>query len=211
MTKLLMIMAHPHTTVPSKSLQVADQFKASYQAAHPDDEIIVRDLFTTPVPPLNDTTFAAWLKVKANRELTSAEQAQLSQHQQWLAEFIGADKYVFVNPMYNHFLPAELKQYIDVTAVARQTFKYTPAGPVGLLTHKKALHIQAAGGLYHDAGEHGDFQQDFGATYLTKTLQLYGVTDQSQLFIEGADRYPERHAEIMQTALAQAEQFGKTF
>ena len=39
-----------------------------------------------------------------------------------------------------------MKAYIDSIAVAGKTFKYTEQGPVGLLTDKKALHIQARGG-----------------------------------------------------------------
>ena len=211
MTKLLMILAHPHTTVASKSLQVAASFKASYQAAHPHDDIIIRDLFETPVPALDSTTMTAWMKQKYGQPLTAAENEQLTAHNTWLNEFMTADKYVFVNPMYNHFLPAELKQYIDVTAVARKTFKYTANGPVGLLTNKKALHIQAAGGIYHTGDQTSVLSMDLGATYLKAALGLYGITDMTQLFIEGADQNPDAAADIVANAQAQATKLGKTF
>lgn len=39
--------------------------------------------------------------------------------------------------MWNLSFPPVLKAYIDAVAVAGKTFKYTPEGPVGLLTDKK--------------------------------------------------------------------------
>ena len=150
MTTLLAIMAHPHVE-NSLSLAVGNQFIESYKQAHPDDKVIIRDLYTKEgVPPLNDVTMRAWQKQKFGDKMTPEEQALLKRHEEWLDEFIQADKYVFINPMYNHFLPAELKQYLDLTAVAHKTFKYTSNGSVGLLKNKKALHIQASGSVYHE-------------------------------------------------------------
>ena len=123
--------------------------------------------------------------------MTGEEKTLLKRHEEWLAEFINADKYVFVNPMYNHFLPAEMKQYLDLTAVAHQTFKYTSKGPVDLLEGKKALHIQAAGSEYHRSGKWGIVKflvrkasgiqskescalQDLGDTYLTNMRSSTG-------------------------------------
>ena len=58
-----------------------------------------------------------------------------------LDEFLSADKYVFVSPMWNLSFPPVLKAYIDAITVAGKTFKYTAEGPQGLLTDKKVLHI----------------------------------------------------------------------
>lgn len=209
MTKLLMINAHPHTTVPSASLTVAASFKTAYQQAHPTDEIITRDLYQDGVPALNDTTFEAWRKQKYGEDLTAAEADLLSRHAAWLDEFLAADKLVFVNPMYNHFLPAELKQYLDLTAVARKTFKYTATGPVGLLTDKRALHIQAAGGYYHQADDHN--QVESGDPYLRDMLALYGIQDYRTIFIEGLDQFPEQRDQTIANAKATAEKLAADF
>lgn len=211
MTKLLVIQAHPHID-NSLSLTVGKQFIKSYKQSHPQDEVIVRDLFDGSVPPLNDQTMEAWRKQKFDEPLTDDEKALLDQHSIWLDEFISADKYVFINPMYNHFLPAELKQYLDITAVAHKTFKYTVNGPVGLLTDKKLLHIQAAGNFYHD--EHGNDQMammDLGDAYLTHMANFYGIDQIEKLFIEGADAKPDQRENILSTALIQANVMAKTF
>ena len=84
-----------------------------------------------------------------------------------------------------------MKQYLDLTAVAHQTFKYTSKGPVDLLEGKKALHIQAAGSEYHRSGKWGIVKflvrkasgiqskescalQDLGDTYLTNMRSSTG-------------------------------------
>lgn len=228
MTILLVIQAHPHTS-QSLSLAVGKHFIDTYKATHPDDKVIIRDLYADRgVPPLNDLTMEAWRKQKFGEEMSAAEQDLLKRHKEWLAEFINADKYVFINPMYNHFLPAEMKQYLDLTAVAHKTFKYTSQGSVGLLKDKKAIHIQAAGSEYHQGGKWGTIKflikkvlgikskessalMDLGDLYLTNMLKFYGVTDVEKLFIEGADAHRDQRDAILDHAMAEAESMAKVF
>lgn len=219
MSTVLVIKAHPHTSLPSLSVQVGDQFIKAYQDAHPDDQIIIRDLYTKEgVPPLNDVTMGAWTKQKMGQELTAEEKQTIDRHDAWLNEFVNADKYVFINPMYNHFLPAELKQYLDLTAVAHKTFKYTPAGAVGLLKGKKAIQIQAAGGNYHRNGQpektlaiKGNSLPDVGAFYLDGMMGFYGVTDVQHIFIDGAAQNPDQRQAILDRALDQAKKVAPNF
>lgn len=223
MSALLVIQAHPHIA-DSLSLTVGQRFTEAYKRAHPDDQVIIRDLFAEGgVPPLNDVTMVAWRKQKNQEPLTADEEALLQHHHAWLNEFIAADKYVFINPMYNHFLPAEMKQYLDLTAVAHKTFQYTANGPVGLLEGKRALHIQASGSEYHQGDQGvavqtttGDSQENFnlmdlGDIYLTTMLHFYGITDISKLFIEGADAHRDQRPAILNRALAQAESIAQDF
>ncbi|WP_461214164.1 FMN-dependent NADH-azoreductase [Lacticaseibacillus sp. GG6-2] len=209
--KVLIIKAHPHTTSHSNTLAVLDTFTAAYQQAHPQDELIVRDLFAEPVPPTDGNLFATWGKLAAHQPLTPAEQSDTAKRQALLDEFVGADKYVFASPMYNYALPAELKQYIDVIAIPHATFKYTDHGPVGLLSGKKALHIQAAGGFYHlpDVSQMPD--GDFGDPHLRFIMNLFGVTDYTGIYCEGGRTYPDRDAEFLARANEEAQRVAKTF
>lgn len=80
-----------------------------------------------------------------------------------LETFMHADRYVFVTPMWNFSYPSVVKAYLDNLAIAGKTFKYTENGPVGLLEGKKALHIQATGGVYSE----GPYAAvDFGRNHL---------------------------------------------
>lgn len=228
MSTLLVIQAHPHTT-DSLSLTVGKRFVEAYQENHPQDQVIIRDLYAEEgVPPLNDVTMEAWRKQKFGEAMTDEEKLLLKRHEEWLNEFMNADKYVFINPMYNHFLPAEMKQYLDLTAVARKTFKYTSNGPVGLLTGKKALHIQASGSEYHQSGKWGIIKflfrkafgikskessalMDLGDLYLTNVMKFYEITDIEKIFIEGADAHRDKRQAILNNALVQAKSLAKTF
>ena len=210
MSKVLVIKAHPNTS-KSLSLIVGKEFINSYKKSHPDDEVIIRDLYAEEgVPPLNDVTMEAWRKQKFGEEMSQEEKNLLNQHAEWLDELISADKYVFINPMYNHFLPAELKQYLDLTAVAHKTFKYTAQGPVGLLKSKKEMHIQAVGGFYHDEKHQGALP-DLGSIYLDNTMKFYGVDKIDSIYIEGADAVPNQRQAILDTAMEQALTKAKEF
>lgn len=228
MSTLLVIQAHPHIE-NSLSLTVGKQFVDTYKETHPKDKVIIRDLYAKEgVPPLNDVTMEAWRKQKFDEPMTKEEKDLLKRHEEWLNEFMNADKYVFINPMYNHFLPAEMKQYLDLTAVAHKTFKYTSNGPVGLLTGKKAIHIQPAGSEYHKSGKWGTVKflikkafgikskessalMDLGDMYLTNMLKFYGITDVEKLFIEGADAHRDQRQKILNNALVEAKSMAKVF
>lgn len=211
MSKVLVVLAHPHTDLTSMSLETYKTFIEEYQKQNPDDEIIIRDLFSQPVPAMDDNTFMAIAKQHVGMALTDQQKAQLATREKWLNEFMEADKYVFVNPMYNHFLPAELKEYIDITSVSRKTFRYTSDGPVGLMKGKKALQIQAAGGNYHDDGPHGEFSRDFGAPYLEMMLNFYGIRDVSHIYVEGGAHHREQAVEILKNAQQEAIELAKKF
>lgn len=211
MTKLLVVKAHPHVE-PSLSLSVGDVFVTAYQKNHPDERIVIRDLLRSTVPPLNDTTMGAWKHEKAGQALTTKEAALLCRHNEWLSEFMAADKYVFINPMYNLFLPAELKQYIDVMAVPHKTFKYTDHGPVGLIGDRKVIHIQAAGSIYHGPKANSmNVKLDFGVTYLRGIFLLFGVKNFQSIFVEGADQDPTKREAIITAAKEQAAQLAREF
>lgn len=211
MATLLVIKAHPHVA-NSNSLAVGDAFVKAYQESHPDDEIKIRDLYDSAgVPPLNDVTIGAWKKQKMGQPLTADETALLQRHTAWLNEFIAADKYVFINPMYDHFLPAELKLYIDVVSVSHKTFRYTANGPEGLLYNKKALHIQSAGSVYHVAGKPELARMDLGDLYLTGSLHFFGVTDVEKIFIEGVDAHRDQQPAILARSIKQAQELAPHF
>lgn len=52
--------------------------------------------------------------------------------------------------MYNLDIPLQLKNWINASASADVTFRYTGAGPENLLTGKKVYIGLACSGLYRD-------------------------------------------------------------
>ena len=119
-----------------------------------------------------------------------------------------ADKYVFVTPMWNFSIPAILKTYIDAVTVSGKTFKYTKEGSVGLLTEKKALHIQSRGDIY---SEGPDVDKEMGHRYLELMMKFYGISTFEGIFIEGQRLFPERAQEIKEKAITQAKEAALRF
>ena len=67
-----------------------------------------------------------------------------------LDQFIAADTVVIGAPMYNFTIPTQLKAWLDRLAVAGRSFRYTEAGPEGLLGGKRVIVALASGGAYED-------------------------------------------------------------
>lgn len=125
-----------------------------------------------------------------------------------LEQFISADKYVFVTPLWNFTVPANMKIYLDALCIVGKTFAYTENGPVGLLKNKKAVHIQARGGIY-SSGPAADFEM--GDRYINTVLGFIGVTDKQSIIIEGVNATPDKAGEIKAAAIAKAEEVAKSF
>src|SRR5699024_11593064 len=117
--------------------------------------------------------------------------------------FLAQDKIVVSCPLWSLNVPSRLKSWFDTISVAGKTFRYTEECSVGTVTGKKALHIQAHGGLYNGA--------DPASQYVNPMFEFLGVTDFSQFFVEGMDHFPDQAEEIVQTALKKAKELGKTF
>ena len=95
----------------------------------------------------------------------------LAQSDALVGELQTADVIVIGAPIYNFGIPAALKAWVDMIARARLTFRYTPTGPEGLLTGKKAYVVIASGGVAVDSAI------DFATPYLRQALGFVGITD----------------------------------
>ncbi|APH05728.1 FMN-dependent NADH-azoreductase [Bacillus weihaiensis] len=211
MAKLLYITAHPHDDTQSFSMAAGKAFIESYKEANPSDEIVHIDLYKEDIPQLDVDVFSGWGKLQSGKgfeELSNEEKAKVSRLNELSEQFINGDKYVFVTPLWNFSFPAAMKAYIDSVAVAGKAFKYTAEGPVGLLTDKKALHIQARGGIYSE-GPAAEFEM--GHRYLNVIMNFFGVPSFEGLFIEGHNAMPDKAEEIKANGIARATDLGKTF
>jgi len=105
----------------------------------------------------------------AERDASQAK--SLAESDALIAEVQAADVLVIGVPVYNFGVPAALKAWIDMIARARETFKYTENGPVGLLTNKKAYLVVASGGT--EVGS----AIDFATPYMKHVMGFIGITD----------------------------------
>src|SRR5215469_12049173 len=109
----------------SASRALTQAIVARWKEAHPDAQVIRRDLAAQELPHL---THAA---------LTGANEIEAARNAAVLQEFLAADVVVLGAPMYNFTLPSQLKAWIDRIAVAGKTFRYTERGPEGLAVGKQ--------------------------------------------------------------------------
>jgi FMN-dependent NADH-azoreductase len=160
-----------------QSTQLADEFVAGWRSRNPQGQVVVRDLAREPVPHIDAARFAAFL---AKPEQRNAEQRAVVDYSDALiAELKRADVVVLGLPMYNFAVPSTLKAYFDHIARAGATFRYTEAGPVGLLTGKKVYVFATRGGLY--AGTPLDTE----TAYVRDFLRFIGITDVEYVHAEG--------------------------
>lgn len=132
-------------------------------------QIIRRDLATDPLPFVDE----AWINARliSSDELTPADKDILALSDDLVAELQAADIIVIGVPLYNFGAPAVLKAWIDLVARPKVTFRYTPTGPIGLLTDKKAIIAPASGGVPIGAAA------DHMTPHLKMFLAFLGITD----------------------------------
>lgn len=200
MNKILYITANPKEIERSISLRLGEQFIKAYKIAKPEDVIESIDLYNTDIPEIDYDLLYVIDNLKKGitpEQLTEQTRNKLERYNRFTEQFVQADRYIFVTPMWNLGLPARVKAYIDTVCVAGKTFKYTEKGPQGLLENKKCLHIHASGGLHiHKPYNHAD-------PFLKDIIQFMGVNDYRTLLIEGHAVFPDKAEIIYNESLAQ--------
>ena len=161
----------------SVSRQLTQTFISQWKAAHPDDQITVRDLAVNPVPHLDINLLGGWMKPAEQRN--DIEQVALERSNQLTDELLAADVLVMAAPMYNFAIPSTLKAWLDHVLRAGVTFKYTATGPQGLLTGKRAIVLTARGGIH--TGATSDHQEP----YLRQVMGFIGIHDVTFIHAEG--------------------------
>lgn len=200
MSKVLIIKGSPKPIQCSQSLMLGEEFLKAYRAVKPEDEITVIDLYNTDLPEIDSELVYIIENLKKGlslQDLTEEAKNKLQRYNLCSDEFIQADKYVFVTPLWNLGLPSRVKTYIDTICVAGKTFRYTEKGPQGLLQQKKCLHIHASGGFHlNDPLNHAD-------PFLRDIMKFLGVDNYKNLVIEGHNAVPDRAQTIIKQAYAQ--------
>ncbi|RJE84747.1 FMN-dependent NADH-azoreductase [Paenibacillus sp. 1011MAR3C5] len=212
MATVLFITANPNYET-SYSLAVGQAFVSAYRSANPDDEVIHLDLYKMSIPELDADVFSGWGKLgggTAFEELTDAEKAKVGRLGELVEQFVAADKYIFVNPIWNYSFPPVMKAYIDSICVAGKTFKYVPGqGRVGLLRDKKAVHIQASGSVLSPGSELADLEM--GHRHLNAIMKFFEIPSFGSIFVEGMAADPEQAPAIKERAIQQAREMASSF
>jgi FMN-dependent NADH-azoreductase len=165
----------------SQSNQLADFYVE--QAQSKGDVVTVRDLAANPIPVLDGELVGALRPSDA--PLSPRQQEALALSDELIAELQAHDVVVIAAPMYNFNIPTQLKNYFDLIARAGVTFRYTEAGPEGLVKGKRAVILSSRGGI------HKDTPTDLLTPYVKLFLGFIGITDVNFVFAEGIAYGPE--------------------
>jgi FMN-dependent NADH-azoreductase len=186
MSKLLLVTSSLFAN-QSKSAEIARELVEAWRRTHPGTTVVERDLTAASMPHLSLDALGALMTPAEQR---SAEQARSVAFGDGLIEELeAADTIVLAVPMYNFSVPSTLKAWIDHVARAGRTFRYTAAGPEGLLRGKKVFIVTGRGGVY--TGDSPAKALDFQEPYLRGILGFLGLDDVTFIHVEGLKVGPE--------------------
>ncbi|ASS73631.1 FMN-dependent NADH-azoreductase [Tumebacillus algifaecis] len=209
MTKTLVINAHPEIdSASSFSLNVLDHFLKVYKQSAPHETIEQINLYSDEVPAIDQMVLSAWDKLAKGEPITVEEQKVTARMTEVLQQFKSARKYVIAMPLHNFNIPSKLKDYMDNVLIARETFKYTENGSVGLLNDGRSLLvIQGSGGIYTNNDWYTEVE--YSHKYLKSMFNFLGVKDYQIIRVQGTaiiDR-----DEILNKAYKEAEEAAAHF
>ena len=203
--KLLYITANPKGLEKSKGLKIGEAFINTIKDEYPVVEIKHIDLFTLDIAHMDAELVSARGKLAGYGytldQLTDGEREKILKMHALADEFLSYDYYVFVSPIWNLNSPAVLKAYLDTLFIAGKTFAHTANGPKGLLTGKRAIHINTRGGQYTGTPMN---DLECGDRYLRIALNFLGIEVMDTIIAEALDLYPQKVPEIVEKAKQEA-------
>ncbi len=197
MSNILLVLSSPRGEA-SLSTKVARSLAESI-AEKGDASLTVRDLGANP-PTHIDTDFVVSATAPSDTP-TPEQKAAAGETDKFVAEIAAADTIVIGAAMINFAVTSPLKSWFDYLAVRGKTFRYTEAGPEGLLKGKKAYVVVASAGVYSDGPTKAI---DFASPYIQHMLGFFGITDVEIIRIEGLAFGPEAAEKAVSDALARA-------
>ncbi|USP39169.1 NAD(P)H-dependent oxidoreductase [Acinetobacter sp. XS-4] len=142
------------------------------------DDITIRNLAEMNLPVLDLEIFQA---LRGAENINQDIQQIVALSDELIAELKSADLLVIGAPMYNLNVPTQLKNWFDLVARARQTFRYTETYPQGLVEGVKAVVLSSRGGI------HVGQETEAVTPYLKAVLGLMGIYDIEFIYAEGLD------------------------
>lgn len=174
--KILLINAHPDYQNPARTInQLVHHSLQTIQRLAPTQAVAQLTLYD----PQNDIPEISATSLN-HPETVQPAQAHL------IAQWKQADLILIMMPLHNFNVVTKLKTYIDDIFIAKQTFKYTADGSVGLLDgHQQVVYVQSSGSDYeHDLRY---VNADFAPHYLRTILNFMGIKDMTLIRAEGLD------------------------
>jgi FMN-dependent NADH-azoreductase len=168
----------------SVSRTLGDHFVLHWREKFPDGQIICRDLQTTPVPHLTQSTVHAFFNGDAASE-------GLALSDELIGEIKRCDDLLITCPMYNFQIPSSLKAYLDHIVRLNETFQFKNGEYIGLLDKVQCHVLTTMGGKKSNSDPEDSFEN-----YLRKILGFIGIRQIVMFCIDGTSQ-PEYSADAL--------------
>ncbi|MEO1274615.1 MAG: NAD(P)H-dependent oxidoreductase [Pseudomonadota bacterium] len=184
MTTILRIDASPRRE-RSLTRRLADDFMAAWQARHPGDRVITRDVGLAPPPAITEAWIGAAFTPADQR--TPAQHGLLALSDAMVDELAAADLIVMAVPMHNYGMPTALKGWVDHVIRIDRTFTFDLARgdwPLEPVLGGKTLVLLTACGEF--GFEPGGMRADWNHldTHIRTVSHYLGVAETHHLAIE---------------------------
>lgn len=128
-----------------------------------------------------------------------------------LKEFKEHKRVVIVLPIHNFNVSSKLKDYMDNILIARETFKYTSDGSVGLMNdNRKVLLLQSSGAIYTNNDRYTPLE--FSHYYIKEMFcNIMGFNEFDIIRVQGTAVSATNKDEIVQNAFKEISSKMKDF
>lgn len=181
----------------SVSNQLVRDAVSGLRSRAPSLRVITRDLGGNPIPHI---TLDAATALQGAEPANVAQAAVQALSKELIAELQAADVLVIGAPMYNFGIASTLKTWFDYVLRAGITFRYSEAGPEGLLKGKRAIVIESRGGLYSEGPAQ---MMDSQEPHLRTLLGFMGIEDVTFIRAEKLAFGPEAREQTISAARTQ--------
>ncbi|GEK29888.1 FMN-dependent NADH-azoreductase 3 [Kurthia zopfii] len=194
MTNVLVVKANNRPSTEGVSSKMYEVFMEAVKGAE-NLNVTTYDVYEENTPYFGQEVFNAYGKLAQGQELNEAEAEVMAAQNKARQAITDADVVVFAFPLWNLTIPAKLQTFIDYTYAAGFSFKYDENGNlVSLLTDKKAIILNARGGIYSTPETAG---MEMAVNYIKTVVGgVYGMEIIDEVIIEGHNAMPAKAEEI---------------
>ncbi|GIP16488.1 FMN-dependent NADH-azoreductase 3 [Paenibacillus montaniterrae] len=193
--KVLLVKANNRPASDAVSSKMYEAFAANLKGV----EVSTFDVFAEDMPYFGQDFFDAFGRAQAGT-LTDEDKRLLAAKQKAMDALSAADVVVFAFPLWNLTIPAALQTFIDYVYQAGYSFKYNEQGQlVPLLTSKKAIFLNARGGVYSSPEA---APMEMSLNYMRNVVGgVFGMEVIDEVVIEGHNAAPAQAEAIIAEGL----------
>lgn len=194
MTNVLVVKANNRPSTEGVSSKMYEVFMESVKGLD-NVNVTTYDVYEENTPYFGQDVFNAYGKLAQGEELNEVEAAVMAAQTKAREAVTNADVVVFAFPLWNLTIPAKLQTFIDYVYAAGFSFKYDESGNlVSLLTDKKAIILNARGGIYSTPETAG---MEMAVNYIKAVVGgVFGMEIIDEVIIEGHNAMPAKAEEI---------------